>query len=141
MSLRVGLLGGGSWGTTVASLIAKNTDVMLWARDPDTVKEVNDRLGHEWRMAGVLVVGAAQQFHSQVVSQGQQFVVGHCSSPVLNRCRVTAGAGATTRWRGTATAPPRLRVLFRKLHHRPLGAVLPIRPTAAPQAGESRTRE
>ena len=40
-SLKVGLLGGGSWGTTVASLIAKNTDVSLWARDSKTVDEIN----------------------------------------------------------------------------------------------------
>lgn len=39
--LRVGLLGGGSWGTTVASLVARNTDVRLWARSKETVKEIN----------------------------------------------------------------------------------------------------
>ncbi len=39
--LKVGLIGGGSWGTTVASLIAKNTDVSLWARSAETVKEIN----------------------------------------------------------------------------------------------------
>ncbi|RBP49686.1 NAD(P)H-dependent glycerol-3-phosphate dehydrogenase [Arenicella xantha] len=41
--LKVGLIGGGSWGTAVASLIAKNTDVSLWARSPDTVKEINKK--------------------------------------------------------------------------------------------------
>jgi glycerol-3-phosphate dehydrogenase (NAD(P)+) len=40
-NLKVGLLGGGSWGCTVASLVAKNTDVSLWARDPATVEEIN----------------------------------------------------------------------------------------------------
>lgn len=40
-SLQVGLLGGGSWGTTVASLIGKNTDISLWARDRATVDEIN----------------------------------------------------------------------------------------------------
>lgn len=39
--LKVGLIGGGSWGTAVASLIAKNTDVSLWARSADTVAEIN----------------------------------------------------------------------------------------------------
>jgi len=39
--LKVGLIGGGSWGTTVASLIAKNTDVSIWARSADTVREIN----------------------------------------------------------------------------------------------------
>jgi glycerol-3-phosphate dehydrogenase (NAD(P)+) len=42
MKLKVGLLGGGSWGTTVASLIAKNTEVIIWARNPETVNEINE---------------------------------------------------------------------------------------------------
>ena len=40
--LKVGLLGGGSWGTTVASLTAKNSSVILWARNPKTVTEINE---------------------------------------------------------------------------------------------------
>ena len=41
MKLKVGLLGGGSWGTTVASLTAKNNETILWARNPETVNEIN----------------------------------------------------------------------------------------------------
>ncbi|MFQ5547098.1 MAG: NAD(P)H-dependent glycerol-3-phosphate dehydrogenase [Woeseia sp.] len=41
MHLRVGLMGGGSWGTTVGALIARNASVTLWARDPATVDEIN----------------------------------------------------------------------------------------------------
>jgi len=41
VDLRVGLLGGGSWGTTVAALVARNTTVTLWARDGATVDEIN----------------------------------------------------------------------------------------------------
>jgi glycerol-3-phosphate dehydrogenase (NAD(P)+) len=43
MNLRVGLLGGGSWGTTVASLTAKNTPTIMWARTPETVREINKK--------------------------------------------------------------------------------------------------
>lgn len=43
MNLNAGLLGGGSWGTTVAALIAKNTPVTMWARDQATVEEINSR--------------------------------------------------------------------------------------------------
>ncbi len=39
--LKVSIIGGGSWGTTVASLLAQNTDVSLWARSPETVEEIN----------------------------------------------------------------------------------------------------
>ena len=42
MSLKAGLLGGGSWGTTVASLIARNAPVKIWARCEDTVREINE---------------------------------------------------------------------------------------------------
>jgi glycerol-3-phosphate dehydrogenase (NAD(P)+) len=41
MRLKVGLLGGGSWGTTVASLVARNAPAVLWARDAATVAEIN----------------------------------------------------------------------------------------------------
>ena len=39
--LRVSVLGGGSWGTTVAALTARNTPVTIWARNADTVDEIN----------------------------------------------------------------------------------------------------
>ncbi len=39
---RVSVLGAGSWGTTIASLMARNADVCLWARDPAVEREVND---------------------------------------------------------------------------------------------------
>jgi glycerol-3-phosphate dehydrogenase (NAD(P)+) len=39
--LKVGLLGGGSWGTTVASLVARNASIKLWARDAAAVGEIN----------------------------------------------------------------------------------------------------
>ena len=40
-NLKVGVLGGGSWGTTVASLVTRNVPVTLWARNPVTVEEIN----------------------------------------------------------------------------------------------------
>ena len=36
------MLGAGSWGTTVASLVAPRHDTVLWARDPDVAKSVNN---------------------------------------------------------------------------------------------------
>lgn len=40
---RVAVLGGGSWGTSVASLVARNTETMLWARDPQVCAEVTEQ--------------------------------------------------------------------------------------------------
>lgn len=39
--VHVTVLGGGSWGTTVASLAAGNTPTMLWARDADLAAEID----------------------------------------------------------------------------------------------------
>ncbi|MFT7484119.1 MAG: glycerol-3-phosphate dehydrogenase (NAD(P)+), partial [Oceanospirillaceae bacterium] len=39
--LKVGIIGGGSWGTTVGSLVARNAHVTLWARDENTVNDIN----------------------------------------------------------------------------------------------------
>ena len=41
-SYKVGVMGGGSWGTTVAALMTRNADVKLWARSADTVSEINE---------------------------------------------------------------------------------------------------
>lgn len=41
MNLRVALLGGGSWGTTVASIISRNAPITMWARNTATVGEIN----------------------------------------------------------------------------------------------------
>ena len=40
---KIAVIGGGSWGTTVASLISRNGNakVILWARDSDVVDEIN----------------------------------------------------------------------------------------------------
>ena len=53
MPLKVGLLGGGSWGTTVASLVARNAPIILWARDAATVEEINTRHSNEKYLPGV----------------------------------------------------------------------------------------
>lgn len=41
MNLKVALLGGGSWGTTVASIVSRNAPITLWARDKEVVEEIN----------------------------------------------------------------------------------------------------
>ena len=95
MQLRVGLLGGGSWGTTVASLLARNTPTLLWARDNDTVAEINDQhsnnrylpearlspkltatadLEKVTREADVLVVGIPAQSFRGVLEEAAPYV-------------------------------------------------------------------
>jgi glycerol-3-phosphate dehydrogenase (NAD(P)+) len=42
MSINVAVIGGGSWGTTVAHLCAKNAPTTLWARRDEVAAEVRD---------------------------------------------------------------------------------------------------
>ena len=40
---KVAVLGGGSWGTTTASIISRHCDTLLWARDTRIVDEINQK--------------------------------------------------------------------------------------------------
>lgn len=53
MNLKVGLLGGGSWGTTVASLTAQNTPTKMWARSESTVNSINNNHCNEKYLPGL----------------------------------------------------------------------------------------
>jgi glycerol-3-phosphate dehydrogenase (NAD(P)+) len=52
MPLRVAVLGGGSFGTTVASLACRNAPAVLWARRRDLVDEVNREHRNERYLPG-----------------------------------------------------------------------------------------
>jgi glycerol-3-phosphate dehydrogenase (NAD(P)+) len=52
MHIRVGVIGGGSWGTTVAHLSAHNAPTVLWARRPETCQEINDSHTNSRYLAG-----------------------------------------------------------------------------------------
>lgn len=52
-STRVAVLGGGSWGTTVASLAAANVQTVLWARSAEVVDAVNERHENPAYLAGL----------------------------------------------------------------------------------------
>jgi glycerol-3-phosphate dehydrogenase (NAD(P)+) len=51
--LKVGVLGGGSWGTTVASLVTRNAPAQLWARSPEAVREINEKHTNERYLPGI----------------------------------------------------------------------------------------
>jgi len=52
IDLNVAVLGGGSWGTTVASLVTRNAPVTLWARNGATVSEINSHHTNEVFLPG-----------------------------------------------------------------------------------------
>ena len=41
MTLHIGVLGAGSFGTTIAHLTSRNAPTVLWCRRPETADEVN----------------------------------------------------------------------------------------------------
>jgi glycerol-3-phosphate dehydrogenase (NAD(P)+) len=50
--MQVTILGGGSWGTTMASLIAARHPTMLWARNPDVADEINTEHSNDAYLPG-----------------------------------------------------------------------------------------
>ncbi len=64
MKLKVGLLGGGSWGTTVASLTAKNTPTKIWAKNTKTVDEINKHHRNEKYLPGAKLTESLVATHS-----------------------------------------------------------------------------
>lgn len=50
--MRVTVLGAGSWGTTVASLTSGRNETMVWARDPEVAREINEEHTHSRYLAG-----------------------------------------------------------------------------------------
>ncbi len=51
--MTVGVLGAGAWGTAIASVVAQNCpSVLLWAREPDVVNEINSRHTNERFLPG-----------------------------------------------------------------------------------------
>ena len=82
MELKVGLLGGGSWGTTVASLVSRNAPIKLWARNPETVSDINDNHCNSKYLPGVklpLAVTATSEI-GEAVSGADVLVMGIPSS-------------------------------------------------------------
>tara|TARA_Y100000385_G_C13030970_1_gene610720 strand:- start:144 stop:1145 length:1002 start_codon:yes stop_codon:yes gene_type:complete len=52
MDLKIGSLGGGSWGTTVAALTARNSATKIWARSSETVDDINKNHRNEKYLPG-----------------------------------------------------------------------------------------
>ena len=51
--IRLAVLGAGSWGTTVASLAARNADTVVWARRAETAAQINDQHRNDEYLKGL----------------------------------------------------------------------------------------
>jgi len=117
VNLKAALLGGGSWGTTVASLIARNAPVTLWARDEATVHEINTSNSNTKYLPGarlnsrlvatasieqavaqcdVLVMGVPSQHFRSVLEQAREHI-----RPWVPVISLTKGLEPSTRMRMT----------------------------------------
>ena len=77
-NIKVGLIGGGSWGTTVASLVANNTSILMWARDQATVDEINTKHSNQKYLPGASLPENLKASNNleQVVGQAEVLVIG-----------------------------------------------------------------
>lgn len=53
--MRACVIGAGSWGTTVAALMAENADVALWARDADLAARIEANHENDRYLAGIKI--------------------------------------------------------------------------------------
>ena len=111
------MLGAGSWGTTVASLLARNVEVVIWAREPEVADQINSshenplflpgvRLHEQVRATTALdealksvdavVSGVPSQYLRSVWADATPLVAPHL--PVLS---LTKGIEAASRMRPT----------------------------------------
>ena len=52
--MRIGVIGGGAWGTALAQVAARGgEEVLLWAREPDVVAAINAGHGNPLFLAGI----------------------------------------------------------------------------------------
>lgn len=51
--MRIGVIGGGAWGTALAQVAARGGEVLLWAREPEVVESINARHENTTFLPGV----------------------------------------------------------------------------------------
>lgn len=78
MNLKVGLLGGGSWGTTVAALAARNCETKIWARRKDTVDDINNNNKNTRYLPDARLPKSLKAFHTieETVNDADVVVLG-----------------------------------------------------------------
>jgi glycerol-3-phosphate dehydrogenase (NAD(P)+) len=89
MRIRAAILGGGSWGTTVASLVARNVPATIWARSAETVDEVNAKHTNERYLPGARLTPALRATTSieEAVREADVVVMGVPSQAMRDTAR------------------------------------------------------
>jgi len=78
----VAALGGGSWGTALADVLARNGhDVRLWVRNPEAAAEIRERHSNTRYLAGVELCDALDATTDlESALEGAEFVLSACPS-------------------------------------------------------------
>ncbi|TMS00281.1 NAD(P)H-dependent glycerol-3-phosphate dehydrogenase [Nonomuraea basaltis] len=88
--MRVSVLGAGSWGTTVAALVCKRHDTLVWTRDPGIAEEINVRHRNQVYLPGFTLPAAlaATDDLATAATRAQVLIIGvpsHAFRGVLHR--------------------------------------------------------
>ena len=94
MITTIGVMGGGAWGTALAVAAARaGRQVVLWARDGDTVAAINERRENVGRMPGTALPAAITSGGPGSRASGTSLAIG--ASPRLGPMLSRVGAAAS----------------------------------------------
>jgi glycerol-3-phosphate dehydrogenase (NAD(P)+) len=96
--MRIAVLGAGSWGTTVASLVAPRHDTVIWARNPDVARSISTEHANPAYLPGLELTPAlsATADLEEAVCDADLLVVGVPTSGF--RCVLEEAADCIRHW-------------------------------------------
>jgi glycerol-3-phosphate dehydrogenase (NAD(P)+) len=71
--VRIGILGGGAWGTALAQVVAEGGETLLWAREPEVVESVNGSHTNALFLPGI-------PLHPVIRASGDLAELGECDA-------------------------------------------------------------
>lgn len=85
--MQIGIIGAGSWGTTLADLLASNGhEVRIWAYEPEVVESINrDHINVQYLADARLAEGITAQADLGETARGAQLVVSAAPSHVVRQ--------------------------------------------------------
>lgn len=126
---RIGVIGGGAWGTALAALSAEQGDTLLWARNAEVVDDINTRHANRLYLPGI-------DLPAQLKATGDLAALKDCDALVLAVPAQTLRTFAQQIWKALPGHAPLViaakgvEIGSGKLPSDVLHDVLPARPVA-----------